>query len=68
MKPFSAWLAMSTPNKPCRYDGLSAFGSKYGLYDTQTGADSFGSADAQRVLVIEDTSDNRRKLGMEVSK
>jgi hypothetical protein len=61
MKPFSAWLAMNRV-RPARYPS-----EEYHLFTNVMSArrQSARNAKPQRVLIVEDTPENRRKLGME---
>lgn len=58
MTPFRAWLAMDLDWQPVKYSG------NYDLFNIDSGA-SPDRAKYQPVLIVPDTEENRRKLGME---
>lgn len=63
MKPLTAWLGMSAHGGPF-------VGDKNGRYLVTRERDAAAlmpEVEPRRVIIIEDTEDNRRKLGMEVT-
>lgn len=59
MKPFSAWIGVSKNGTPFEWGSMNW----YELSRTKSACQN-SPADPQRVLVIEDTPDNRHKVGM----
>lgn len=64
MTPLRAWLAM-TLDGPVEYRPSGLHQKLYATFLTELSAESFGPAPPQRVLIVPDTEENRRKLGME---
>lgn len=63
MKPFAAWLAMGPNQEPRQY--YSVRGWTFEAHPDERGATTNGNPPPQRVLIVPDTEENRRKLGME---
>lgn len=67
MKPFSAWIAMSVNGDPMKYadtEDRDIFAGRYEAFTNQRIANRRSPGAAQRVLIIADTEDNRKKLGI----
>jgi hypothetical protein len=70
MKPFTAWLAMSiaVPGDAGRQRmGQESRGCKFEAFDVEATAIHESPAPPQPVLIVADTEENRKKLGMEAA-
>lgn len=68
MKPFAAWLAMGHSSRPYKRVKPADRGGYYYQFEAFTNrrtAKAHSSHNPQRVLIVPDTEENRRKLGME---
>lgn len=68
MKPFTAWLAMGHSRRPDRRpirneDGTDPAG--YVAFSSERVANRNSPFAPKRVLIVADTPENRKKLGME---